>query len=96
MLESLCQGAGNINQLNLEGAFPESAPYRPRELYEELKLTPLYDAERGQWNLRMSGEQELKGTDRTAYAQLLGLLVEAQFNPDGARALYEKLNHPRL
>ena len=91
MLESLRQGAGNIHQLNLEGAFPEPVLYRPRELYEELKRTPLYDTERGQWNWSISEEQELKDTDRDARAQLLGVLVEAQFNPEGAWALYEKL-----
>ena len=90
MLESLRRGAGNIHQLNLEGAFPEPVKYRPRELYEELKRTPLYDVERGQWNFDMSKE-DLPDTDRVADAQLLGALVEALFSPEGARALYEKL-----
>ena len=91
MLESLCQGVATIHELNLAGAFPERAPYRPRDLYAALKATPLYDPERGQWNGGMSEEQKLLGTDRSARAQLFGVLVEAQFNPVAARALYEKL-----
>ena len=91
LLESLSQGAGTIHELNLDGAFPERAPYRPRELYAALKATPLYDPERGQWNWSMSEEQILKLADYGADSQLLGVLVEAQFNPEGAWQLYEKV-----
>ena len=91
MLESLCQGVATIHELNLDGAFPERVPYRPRDVYEALKETPLFDAERGQWNAQMSEEQILEGTDRYAHPQLLGVLAEALFNPEGARELYEQL-----
>ena len=91
MLESLSQGAGTIHELNLAGAFPARAPYRPRELYAALKDTPLYDPERGQWNHFMSMEQELGDGSRYASTLLLGVLVEAQFNAKGAQALYEEL-----
>ena len=89
MLESLCRGAGTIHELNLDGAFPARMRYRPREIYEGLKATELFDAERGQWNRH--GDQSLHRTSRDAYVQLLGVLVEAQFNLTGARALYETL-----
>ena len=91
MLESLRHGAGTIHELNLVGAFPERAPYRPRELYAVLKATPLFDVERGQWNWWMSEGQIVGGSDRPVQAQLLGVLVEAQFNSGEARVLYEKL-----
>ena len=91
MLESLRQGAGTLNELNLDGAFPERAPYRPRELYAELKQTPLFDAEDEQWNGSVSEEQELAHEFRYADTQLLGVLVEAQFNPKAAQERYEKL-----
>ena len=91
MLESLCQGAGTLHELNLSGAFPERARYRPRELYAALKATPLFDAERGQWNEWMSEEQIPAGTLRHADFQLLGVLTEAQFNRTWAWGLYEKL-----
>ena len=91
MLESLCQGVGTIHELHLEGAFPARAPYQPREVYEALKQTPLFDAERGQWNWYMSAEQELRFATRYAYAQLLGVLVEAQFSSERASALCDTL-----
>ena len=96
MLESLCQGAGTIHDLNLDGAFPARARYRPRELYTALKATPLFDAERRQWNGSMSAEGLLSSTDRYARSELLGVLVEAQCNPEGARELYEQLKASRL
>ena len=70
------------------------AMYSPTEalvLYEKLKATPLYDAARGQWNWCMRRGQAVEKTDRNARTQLLGVLVEAQFNPESARALYERL-----
>ena len=91
MLESLCQGAGTIHELNLAGAFPQRAPYRPRERYEALKRTPLFDAERGQWNSAMSEAQLLEETERVTADQLLGVLVEAQFNPETALDRYKAL-----
>ena len=89
MLESLCQGAGTIHDLNLAGAFPARAPYRPWELYAALKQTPLFDAERGQWNGTMSREQILKDSHCFPTVELVGMLVETQCNREGARALYE-------
>ena len=94
MLESLCRGAGTIHELNLDGAFPARMRYRPREIYEGLKATELFDAERGQWNRH--GDQSLHRTSRDAYVQLLGVLVEAQFNLTGARALYAELKSTTL
>ena len=93
MLESLCQGVATIHELNLDGAFPERVPYRPRDVYEALKETPLFDAERGQWNHQMFKKPilEVDGTARYARAQLFGVLAEAQFNPEGARELYAEL-----
>ena len=91
MLESLCQDASTIHELNLDGAFPERAAYRPQAVYEALKRTPLYDREDGHWKWSMSETQMLQDTDRGADAQLFGVLVEAQFNPDGALPLYEKV-----
>ena len=96
MLESLCQGAGTLHELNLSGAFPARAPYRPQELYAALKQTPLFDAERGQWNWSLSEEQILRDTDRYSDAQLLGVVVEAQFDPERAGVLYEKLKMTQL
>ena len=89
MLESLCQAAGTIHELNLDGAFPARARYRPREIYEALKRTPLFDAERGQWNEWMSEEQILEGTYREAHVQLLGVVVEAKLLATLARLLAE-------
>ena len=91
MLESLCKGTATIHELNLAGAFPERAPYRPRELYAALQATPLFDAERGQWNFRMSGAQIVEATFRASYVLLLEVLVEAQLDPKKARELYEQL-----
>ena len=91
MLESLHQGTGNIHQLNLDGAFPGSKVYRPREAYENLKSTPLYDAERGQWNWKMSEEQKLTDSDRNADAQLLGVLVEAKLLSTLPQSLIETI-----
>ena len=96
MLESLGHDTATIHELNLDGAFPARAPYRPRELYEALKRTPLFDAERGQWNKAMNEAQILQRTSRHAGTQLLGVLVEAQFNPDGARGLFETLRMSAL
>ena len=96
MLESLGPGAGTIHELNLVGAFPERAVYRPRELYAALKETPLYDAERGQWNDAMTESQVLRDTRRYSNVLLLGVLMETQVNPDGARVLYEKLKGTAL
>ena len=91
MLESLRQGAGTIHELNLAGTFPERAPYRPREVYAALKRTPLFDAERGQWNFSMSEDQIVEDEGRASAQQLLGVLAEAQFNPVKAWARYEQL-----
>ena len=91
MLESLRPGTATIHELNLAGVFPEPAPYRPRELYEALKATPLFDADRGQWNKWMCEEQRVQERPRYVAAQLLGVLTEALFNLEGARELYEKL-----
>ena len=91
MLESLHQGAGTIHELNLTGAFPERAPYRPWEVYAALKRTPLFDAERGKWNFCMSGEQELEIRYHEVHAQLFGVLAEMQCNPGAAGVLYEQL-----
>ena len=91
MLESLRQGAGTIHELNLDGAFPKRTPYRPRELYAALKATPLYDPERGQWKWFMSEDQRPTGAGRLAAYQLLGVLVEAEFDRAGALQLYEKV-----
>ena len=91
MLESLRQGSGSIHELNLAGAFPARAVYRPRELYEALKATPLFDAEGRQWNTTMTKAQTLQDNSRDADVQLLGVLVEALFNLEGAQALYEEL-----
>ena len=66
-------------------------PEQARELYERLKATPLYDPERRQWNHSMSEGQILEETACYAADQLLGVLAEAQFSPDGARTLYETL-----
>ena len=95
MLESLCQGAGTIHELNLAGAFPERAPYRPRELYAALKATPLYDPERQQWNCRLT-EGQTPDTHRHAQPQLLGALVEAQLSPKVARGIFERLKSSPL
>ena len=66
-------------------------PERGQVLYEKLKTSPLYDAARGQWNWYMSTNQRPVDTNRFASAQLLGVLAEAQFNPERARVLYEEL-----
>ena len=91
MLESLRHGAGTIHELNLAGAFPERAPYRPRELYAALKATPLFDVERGQWNWVMKAEQLPGPTFRETKAQLFGVLAEGQFNLERAQVLFEEL-----
>ena len=93
MLESLCQAAGTIHELNLDGAFPARARYRPREIYEALKRTPLFDAERGQWNEWMPETQVVAATAtrRNAHDQLAGVLVEAQCSLGSARGLYEQV-----
>ena len=64
---------------------------RAQVLYEKLKGTPLYDPERRQWNDSMTERQLLGAALRRAGPQLLGVLVEAQFNPEHARVLYEEL-----
>ncbi|RME58103.1 MAG: hypothetical protein D6780_07330, partial [Candidatus Dadabacteria bacterium] len=61
------------------------------EVYERLKETPLYDKERGQWNWRITESRELKWSDRLAFAQLLGVLVLAQFDKEAAKKAYRKL-----
>ena len=96
MLESLCQGAGTIHELNVAGAFPERAVYRPRERYAALKATPLFDAERGQWNYEMCPESAVCNTERDAAVQLYGVLAESQCTIEGARGLYEKLQATAL
>ena len=67
-----------------------------RILYEKLKASPLYDAAGGQWNSALPGAQRPPIWNRYATAQLLGVLVEATFKPEGARALYENLKATRL
>ena len=77
----------------VEAQFNPNAAYKS---YESLKHTPLYDIEDEQWNCYMNINQELVVPDRHANAQLLGVLVEMQFNPEAARMKYEALKLTRL
>ena len=94
MLESLDHDTATIHELNLAGAFPERAAYRPRELYAALKASPLFDVERALWTMSEAGL--LKGTHRDSRTQLLEVLAEAQFDPRRARDLYEQLKGTAL
>ncbi|RME58102.1 MAG: hypothetical protein D6780_07325 [Candidatus Dadabacteria bacterium] len=67
-----------------------------RTAYERLKETPLYDKERGQWNWCIDEHQHLHDSNRYASAQLLGILVLAQFDKEAAKKAYKKLKETPL
>ena len=53
--------------------------------------TPLYDAERWQWNCSMSEEQKLNDTNRYANDQLFAVLAEAKLLAALPRPLSEAI-----
>lgn len=93
-LESIGNEQINIHDLTIEEEKkPES---EAQKQYEELKETLLYDAEKEQWNWKMDKDQGLRLSERYALTQLLGVLVETQFDKPSARELHSSLEKTEL
>lgn len=92
-LESLNNENINIHDLTIE---EEKKPMTESErLYKAFKKTALYDGETNQWK-EMGQNQKPGLSDRDANAQLVGVLVESQFDKSSAEKLYHTLKLTQL
>jgi hypothetical protein len=89
----------SVNQLFgllTQAAFDHEAA---EKLLGALKTTALFDPTTGQWNEYIWSNQwqwQRQGTNRLTRDQLLGVLVEAEFDKDFARQMYERLKATSL
>lgn len=91
-LESLNDNQINIHDLTLE---QEKQPISEwQKQYEDLKETPLYDPENGEWNCSMD-ERGVTET-RLACSQLVGTLIESFSDKTKAEKIYKRLQKTNL
>jgi hypothetical protein len=78
----------------VEMLFSEEAA---RELYENLKKTPLYDETKDQWNLYVLHDSESEThSDRCANDQLINILILSSFDKNEAEKKFQALKQSPL